>query len=112
MRRHLTTAFACLTVSFALSVPAQAQSLPRYDVEAYCRTVAEVSGGSAMIFNGCIDMEQDAYDGLKRDWAGVPQSTREYCDMVAGVSGHSYSILAGCVDIETDAAGAPSVFTY
>jgi hypothetical protein len=34
-----------------LAGPAQAQSLPRYDVDRYCQQVSNVSGGSVMIFN-------------------------------------------------------------
>ena len=47
---------------------------PRYPVEQYCREVADVSGGSAMIFNTCIDMEQAAYDNLKRNWNAISAS--------------------------------------
>ena len=98
--------FAC----FAL--PVQAQTVPRYNVEAYCQDVANVSGGSAMIFNGCIDMEQQAYNILKPVWTQLPGNSRSYCDEVARVSGGSYSILQGCIEMETDAASSPRSFDY
>lgn len=101
---------AAVFASLALS--AQAQTIPRYDVEDYCQQVAEVSGGSAMIFNGCMDMEQQAYNALKPDWAQIPSKSRNYCDEVAKVSGGSYGILKGCMDMETDAAKAPRSFDY
>lgn len=99
-------AFACL------ALPARAQSIPRYNVEGYCQQVADVSGGSAMIFNGCMDMEQQAYNALKPVWARIPDKSRSYCDEVAKVSGGSYGILKGCMDMETNAANAPRSFDY
>ncbi|MFC3527866.1 hypothetical protein ACFOMH_06720 [Paracoccus mangrovi] len=95
-----------------LVLPALAQGMPRYDVEKYCQEVAGVSGGSAAILNGCMDMEQEAYNILKPDWGGLPARSRSYCDDVAQVSGGSYSILKGCMDMETEASDAPRTFQY
>lgn len=107
-RAFFTTSFlfACL------AIPAHAQTIPRYNVEGYCQQVADVSGGSAMIFNGCVDMEQQAYNVLKTMWAQLPGNSRKYCDEVARVSGGSYSILQGCIEMETNAASAPRSFEY
>lgn len=93
-------------------MPAVAQSLPRYDVKLYCQQVADVSGGSSMIYNGCIDMEQEAYDALKASWPGIPSRMRSYCDDVGRVSGGSYSILKGCIEMEADAIGSTPEFKY
>lgn len=65
-----------------------------------------------MIFNGCIDMEQQAYDALKQYWATLPARPRNYCNEVAKVTGGSYSILEGCIEMETEAAGAQKSFEY
>lgn len=65
-----------------------------------------------MIRNGCIDMEQDAYNKLKPMWGSLPAQTRRYCTEVAQVAGGSYSILSGCVDIEVEAAGGRKSFRY
>lgn len=46
-----------------------------------------------MIYNGCIDMEQTAYDGLKSGWAGISSRTQSYCDEVARVTGGSIRYL-------------------
>jgi hypothetical protein len=89
-----------------------AQDLPHYDVAAYCRQVSDVSGGSAMIYNGCIEMEQDAYNKRKADWPSLSPKTRDYCDEVGRVSGGSYSILDGCIDLEVGAAGSTPAFKY
>lgn len=105
------TVSAALTL-LALVQPALAGDIPRYNVEAYCKQVADISGGSSMIYNGCIDMEQEAYNSLKPLWSSVRGQQQNYCDDVAEISGGSYSILKGCIDMESDAAGAPSTFKY
>lgn len=114
MRQNdLNRAFIITPLAFiCLAAPAQAQSIPRYNVEGYCQQVADVSGGSALIFNGCMDTEQQAYNALKPVWTQIPSKSRNYCDEVAQVSGSSYGILKGCVDMETNAANAPRSFDY
>src|SRR6056297_3461131 len=93
---------------FALfATTSHAQSIPRFDVEAYCKEVSRVSGGSATIYNGCVTMEQDAYDALKTRWESIPEQTRAYCENVARVTGGSYNIFGGCVEIEVDASNSP-----
>ncbi len=92
--------------------PAAAETLPRYAVEDYCREVADFSGGSSMMFNGCIDMEQGAYNKLKASWGRVPASTAAYCMEVAEFGGESYSMLDGCISMELDAASDPGTFKY
>lgn len=92
--------------------PTFADTIPRYDVAGYCQTVSDASGGSAMIYNGCVDMEQTAYNGLKARWGSIPSRVRSYCDEVGRVSGGSYSILEGCITMETEAANGTSTFTY
>lgn len=96
----------------SLSGATYAQSLPHYNVENYCQEVADFSGGSAMIFNGCMDMEQEAYNSLQTEWPSAPQKSQNYCDEVARFSKGSYGILKGCLDMETDAGGNPRTFNY
>lgn len=91
---------------------ASAENLPRLSPERYCDQVAQVSGGSAMIRNGCIEMEQDAYNKLKQIWGDLPAKSRRYCTDVAQVAGGSYNILAGCIDMEVEAAGERKPFQY
>lgn len=86
--------------------------IPRYDVESYCKSVADMSGGSSMIFNGCIEMEQEAYDDLKQIWLNLSQKQKKYCDEVGQVSGGSYSILKGCLDMELEASSSTPKFKY
>ncbi|PWF25570.1 hypothetical protein [Corticimicrobacter populi] len=98
----------------AVSVPsaAQAADLPRYDPETYCQQISNTSGGSSMIYSGCIDMEQSSYNKLKSAWDSLPGRTREYCDQIARTTGGSYAILDGCIDMETQAASNQQGFKF
>ncbi|MNL57612.1 hypothetical protein D3C87_1811880 [compost metagenome] len=89
-----------------------AAEIPRYDPEAYCKKVANTSGGSAMIYSGCIDMEQDSYNKLKPTWPTLADKTQRYCDRVAKTSGGSYMLLDGCIDMETEAASSQKQFKF
>lgn len=107
MRRYLI-AFTLAAASLAAS----AQDMPRFDVEAHCEQVAEFAGGSHQIFNSCIQMEQNAYNGLKARWASVGGRIRSHCQEVAQFSGGSYQILQSCVQMEEDAAGNRQSFSF
>lgn len=96
----------------ALASTAQAQEVPRFDVEGYCEEVAEFGGGSHSIYSGCIDMEQQAYNRLKSDWPGLSTRIRNYCTEIGTFGGESYSTMQGCVDMETQAASGQSEFSF
>jgi hypothetical protein len=36
-----------------------------------------------MIYGGCLDQEQSAYDSLKESWAALPSQTQTWGDEVA-----------------------------
>lgn len=109
----LTNSILRAAVLIALgATSASAQTLPRYAVEAHCKTVSDFSGGSMMIYNSCVDMEQTAYRSLQQKWAGLPRRTIDHCDEVARFAGESYSILESCITMETDAANSVSTFDY
>lgn len=98
-----------LVLAFSAPFAAKAE-IPFYEVEEYCRSVSEFSGGSMMIYNGCIQMEQSSYDSLVRVWSTLPSRVRSYCDEVSRFVGGSYQILQGCVEMEMSAGNAPSQF--
>ena len=91
--------------SASISPSVRAAELPTYPVERWCDQVAKSAGPrSEMIYGGCINQEQTAYDHLKGSWAELPLQTRNWCDQVARSSGGgSYMILNGCVDQESSA---------
>jgi hypothetical protein len=45
------------------AAPSFAGALPRYGVVSRCREVANFSGTSNRLYNSCIDMEPQTYDG-------------------------------------------------
>lgn len=93
---------------------AMANELPRYDVEAHCEKIATVGGDrSAMMYNGCIDMEQDSYNSIRDMWGDLPGETQQHCTRIAEVGGTgSYQMLSGCIDMETSAANNQSEFSF
>lgn len=101
---------------FCCATAAEAQELPRYDVESHCKDVAAFGGApSETIRQGCFQMEQQAYNRLKEQWAELPRNVRQHCDEVASFGGSSsYSILKGCIDMEMQAAqdNRSSTFQY
>lgn len=84
-----------------LASPVFAADIPQFDIKAYCKNVADVSGGSNVIELGCRDMENDAKSALAK--MSIPSKVLNYCTEVARASGGSYSIVQGCVDMEIDA---------
>jgi hypothetical protein len=95
-----------LTVLVVLisTITAIAGDLPNYPVEKWCSSIASVSGAkSEMVYGGCMDQEQTAYDSLKTTWADLPQQTKNWCDQIAKATGGSYMVLKACLEKE-DAA--------
>lgn len=109
MRAIIIGAAAMLLASGAF-----AQQVPRYNVEGHCEAVASFGGEfSNTTYNGCIDMEQSAYRGLKGAWTGLPGNVRRHCDEVATFGGEgSYSTLQGCVQMELSAGQDRSEFSF
>lgn len=101
-----------LVIGFCHPTLVMAQGLPRYDPRNYCKTVSDFSGGSNMIFNTCVDMEQRAYDAMKHRWGSIPAKTQSYCDEVASFAGSSYAILQSCLDMETEAGASAKDFKF
>jgi|SRR5690625_2784731 len=97
---------------FGLLGVAYAAELPRYDVEGHCNEVASVSGGSSMIKNSCMDMEQSAYNALKVKWSSTSEKIKAHCNDVARVTGGSYTILQSCIEMEESAESSPRKFKY
>lgn len=103
-----------ITLTTMLWSPASATELPRYDVEGHCKQVAAMGGAaSAMLENSCMDMEQTAYNNLKKSWDGISAQARSHCDQVASFGGGgSYNLLESCIEMETKAAEQPRKFQY
>ena len=99
-------------VGMFLVAPTHAQEMPRFDVEEHCKEVSEFSGGSSVLYNSCIRMEQEAYDNRKSDWQSLPSQTRSHCTEVASFTGGSYSLLDSCVRMELEASSNTPSFKF
>jgi hypothetical protein len=88
--------------------------MPRFDVPAHCKAVAELGGThSAMMEEQCMKMEQADYNALKPRWAELPSSVREHCIQIAGFGGRpSYMMLNQCVKMELEAGSAGTEFKF
>jgi len=91
---------------------AGATELPRYDVRAYCATIAEAGGGSDMIRVGCLKNEQDSYNTIKQRWEHVPVRAQDYCISIAEAGGGTYMILNGCLRNEAASADSAKDFEF
>jgi hypothetical protein len=90
----------------AMGAPADAQDVPRFDVEKHCKEVASFGGSySASMDKSCFDMEQAAYDKVKAGWPDETASARRHCTEIASFGGAgSYSMLESCLTMESKAA--------
>jgi hypothetical protein len=101
-------------VFFTIPSIALSQEIPRYDVNSYCKKVANSVGEySATIEQGCFDSEQNSYNETKIIWGGLPKSMKAYCDKIARYDGSgSYDILKGCIEMESSASSKSKDFKY
>lgn len=96
--------------------PCAGSKPPKYDVKAYCKSLAALGGApSEMMYGACLNQEQSAYDGLKPSWSSTPESIRNYCDGLARLAEPgSYMMLSSCVQQETSArkSNSKAEFNY
>lgn len=61
-----------IAMAACLPMVVVASDMPRLDVEAQCKEVASFGGDfSNTTNNGCIKMEQSAYNHLKTEWGSI-----------------------------------------
>jgi hypothetical protein len=70
-KKHIVCCFLCIAIAGRV-LAGEAQVIPKYLVERWCKEVAKAAGESEVICSGCIQEEQDACDGLKLPWTVVP----------------------------------------
>jgi hypothetical protein len=107
--KTLTAAAALLLVAGTAHA-----EMPNYNVQASCTEVAELTGAfSETLMQGCLKMEQSAYNALKPTWDSLPAEMRTSCTEVAEITGHgSYSLLHGCVKMEQSASRKNQQFQF
>lgn len=95
MTRHIYLPF-CL-IAIAVSSPASAEDVPRFDVGLFCQANAAARGGATM----CRRAEETKRVTLTESWETFPKQRKHFC--VQSVSfkpraQRSYQVLAQCLD--------------
>jgi len=69
-----------------------------FDINGYCRQVADAVGGSYQIEESCRQQERQAQSSLSRKQ--IPPRVESYCREVGQAVGGSYQIMDTCVQQE------------
>jgi hypothetical protein len=86
-------------------VSALAQQLPRFDIEATCRTVQALTPQDVDPVQGCIRDETEAEQQLKAVWSSAAANHRETCAAETQVEGYpSYVDVLACLQMYQGAA--------
>ena len=79
---------------------AEAQQLPRLDIEATCKAAPRLLAGDADPFEGCMRDERDAERQLQGLWSGAAAAHRETCAAEAQIGGSpSYVDMLTCLQM-------------
>lgn len=87
--------FISMTFCIIFSVPALA-----FDIDAYCKEVADAAGGSYQIEETCRKMESEAKAKLEK--MSIPSRVEKYCKEIGEAVGGSYQIMETCVKQELE----------
>ena len=83
---------------WAVSVSANADA---FDINSYCRQVANAAGGSYQIEKVCREQETQARSNISS--MSVPIRIKNYCSEVGQAAGGSYQIMEVCIQQESQA---------
>lgn len=90
---------AAVALVIAMSSSALAQSVPAYDIDAYCRRLSKDSYSTEL---GCRTVERSARTWLESN--DIPGDIWRNCiGLGRRTNNDSYSMLKGCVMVETSA---------
>ena len=76
-----------------------AGAVPDFDIEAYCKQVAQ---GSHVIESGCVNGEHEAKTAIA-SMTDVPENTLRHCTEVAQTGRESYMVMHSCIKMELNA---------
>ena len=78
-------------------------SVPVFNVESHCRTIAKRTGVSQDL-EICLQHEQDAKNELGRQWAQFTPAEKSHCVRLSTLGGDPiYTELLTCLELERDA---------
>ena len=96
---------ACILIAVLSFCPvlgsgAAAQQLPRFDIEASCRTAQALTAEDRNPVQGCLRDEADAERQLQAIWGSAPSGQRETCAKETQVGGSpSYVDVLTCLQM-------------
>lgn len=97
--RAYSLGFVLLWSTLGIS-SAGAQHLPRFDIEATCKTAQPLTPEDRNPYEGCMRDEVDAERQLKGMWSSASASHRETCGQEAQIGGTpSYVDMLTCLQL-------------
>jgi hypothetical protein len=101
MSRGNRTILALFSIVLTASqVVLAADSVPKFDVDRACRSVAEVAGMPGRDAPACQRDEQDARNTLQKDWAQYGEAQQSRCVGLVSTGGApSYVELLTCLEM-------------
>jgi len=87
-------------ILFCLRWPAEAQELPRFDVEATCRAAPALTPQDRSPYEGCMRDEMAAEGQLRAVWSGAAADARRECVQETQIGGPpSYVDVLTCLEM-------------
>src|SRR5262245_11895697 len=87
----------------AAAVVLVADNVPTFNVEPFCRRVADMAGLVAYA-DVCMRKEHEARDQLAKQWTQFPAADRSYCRELTTTGGDpTYTELLTCLELQRDA---------
>ncbi len=105
MRRAVLFGFLAALMISTVHAQSAEPALPDWDMRAHCERQNRIlQTESAVLLRACLDQEERAANGLRRDWDATPAAARRTClrqQQVLNMT--SYFMLNACVQMERDA---------
>jgi hypothetical protein len=95
----------CVSAFSVLGSAASAQQLPRFNIEATCRTAQALTAEDRDPVQGCMRDEADAERQLQAIWSGASAAHRQTCAAETQVAGPpSYVEVLTCLQMQQGTA--------
>ncbi|MGN6461742.1 MAG: hypothetical protein ACTHLY_11110 [Pseudolabrys sp.] len=90
------------------TLPARADTVPRYDVQRACKGAAESAVAPGRTSKSCEEDEANARDALDKQWNEFPGADRARCVRASSLGGPaSYVDLLTCLDMAKSVRALP-----
>ena len=100
LMHSIVTRTAFLVLLCLPCVPADAQELPRFDVQATCRAAPALTPQDGNPYEGCMRDELAAEGRLRAKWSGASANARRECAQETQIGGSpSYVDVLTCLEM-------------